>query len=174
MWKVLVYVLIFWPTEPDVSSEMPPEAWAALKQAAQELEVVGPHESWNGNFAQELLYVRNHVHELAGAPHLIDCQRLPTNQQAAEYCCINKRLQEALEMEQTIYPWRAAQIDRALAEARQLHCLWSSVQQATCENESWPNRRQALLTILETTGPEGYYQGRLPAAIPMWCLKDID
>lgn len=174
MWKVLVYVLIFWPTEPTVPQELPPEAWAALKQAAQELEVVGPHESWNGNFAQELFYVRNHVLELADTPHLGDCLLLPTYQQAAESCGMNKRFQETLEMEQVIYPCRADRLERVLSETRQLYCLWSSVQQATCPNESWPNRRLALRAIREIASPEAYYRGQLPPPVPLWCLKQID
>src|SRR5947209_6156782 len=86
VWELLVALLLLAPTPPSVPSHAPEPLWQALKQVALELEVVGPHERWANDFRSELGYVRRHWRELAQAPPLADCSRLPSAE-LATFCC---------------------------------------------------------------------------------------
>src|SRR5262249_30408516 len=99
VWHALILGLILWPTDPQVPSKMPPEAWQALKEISLTLEIVGPHENWAADFNSELRYVRRHYRMLRSAPSLAECYWLPSPTVSRELCCFNEGFQAHLQMQ---------------------------------------------------------------------------
>ena len=173
MWHSIILGLLLWPTDPPVPSKAPPQAWAALKDISQALEIVGPHENWAADFNSELRYVRRHWRALRDAPPLADCYWLPSPNTARELCCFNEGFQAHLQMQRIIYPHRGDQITVVLNQSRQLYCVWDAVRRANSPSESWALRRRMLLRLRETLGDDAYYSHRLPCWVPWWWFQEI-
>ena len=166
MWHAFILSMLLWPNDPALPTQMPPEAWKALKEVALALEIVGPHENWATDFNSELRYVRRHWRVLRNAPPLADCAWLPAPTFARELCCFNEGYQAHLQMQRVIYPHRAEQINEILNETRQLYVIWDAARRANSATEAWALRRRMLLRLRDSIGDEAYYRGELPCWVP--------
>jgi len=173
VWHAFIIGLVLWPTDPQVSSKMPPEAWQALKDVASALEIVGPHENWAADFNSELRYVRRHYRILQNAPPLADSYWLPCPNVSRELCCFNESFQAHLHMQRIIYPHRADQLSAVLCETRQLYTVWEAARRANSPSESWALRRRMLLKLKESIGDDAYYNRQLPCWVPSWRFQQI-
>jgi hypothetical protein len=167
-WHALILALILWPSDPQLAPQAPPEAWAALREVALALEIVGPHEGWSSDFSSELCYVRRHYHALRTAPALADSCWLPPPDFADEMIAFNNRYREHLATRLALHPWRDEPIERAQAETLQLRCLWDAARRAQSRNESWAMRRRKLMEIRDAIGEDAWRRGELPSAVPVW------
>ena len=168
MWDTVILLLLLAPIAPPVPHRAPEPLWQALKRAGLQLEVVGPHERWIDDFRSEVDYVRRHWHELAFAPPLSDCDRLPPLYLARECTCFASGYQHCLELRRQLSLHREEELAATLREAQDLAAVWALVETAACPNQSWAARRRALMNLRERLGPEAYYAGDLPPCVPLW------
>ena len=174
MWYCYVIFLILCPTDPQVSSQAPPQAWQALKEISLALEIVGPHENWASDFRSELRYVRYYWGLLRYAPRLADCCGLPSNSLACEQCRFNEEYQCYLQTQQCIFTHRTDDLGEVLRATRQLHQAWDCLRRASAANQAWAYRRRMLVELRDLIGMNAYYNGRMPPSVPMWCFKEIE
>lgn len=174
MWDYLIVLYILSPVEPPVSSQAPPEAWQALKTVSLHLEIVGPHENWASDFRSELRYVRHYLRLLENAPPLADCDWLPPNAVATDFCNFNEQYQCHLQSQLLMAGPHTNDTGDALRESRQLHRVWDSVRRASSPNQSWAYRRRTLSQLREMVGEKAYYRGDLPPCVPVWRFREID
>ena len=175
MWDYVVLLLVLSPVELPVSSQQPPEAWAALKSIALSTEVVGPHENWASDFRSELRYVRHYVRLLSDAPPLADCNWLPTTEFAAECCKFNEAYQNHLTTQQTLGgPTHEAEWASALCQTRQLYRVWDATRRATSTNQAWAYRRRTLMQVRDMLGEQDYYRAKFPPSVPVWLFHEME
>jgi len=178
---LLTLVLIFSPVIPSVPHTAPPAAWAALKDAALRLEVVGPHERWIDDYRSELGYVRRHCRELREAPPLSDAQLFPNpvrveiggyRVNAARE--LNEAYQRMLESRLEVALCHQDALRQMLCQTQQLCQVWGLVETATCPTQSWVCRRRALQNLRDKLGREDYYAGELPPCLPLWQFQIVE
>ena len=174
MWYWYVAFLILCPTDPQVSSQAPPQAWQALKEISLDLEIVGPHENWASDFRSELRYVRHYWRLLQNAPRLADCQALPANSFACDQCRFNEEFQCCLQSQQVLFTHRMDDLNDVLRRPGNCTRTWDCLRRASAADQTWAYRRRMLVQLRELVGMDAYYNGRMPPCVPLWTFKEVD
>jgi hypothetical protein len=166
MWKLLVCLWVLLPLEPSVGREAPPEAWQALKDVAEAIEVVGPHEHWHDDFGCELAYVRSRWQDVWDAPRVAEGLRFPHPKVASGCLDLNQDLQRHLNARRAAVGWCPV-LDRVLADTQRLWRLWYLAASAADTSWSWAARRSNLKALRRELGEEAFGNGTLPPPVPL-------
>lgn len=168
-----VLLLLLCPAIPTPATATP-EQWAALKQIALDLEVVGPRERWVPDFRSEVRYVRAAACDLADAPPIADAQRLPAADHAAGCCQFNEAFQRHLDAVALTSPADAERWRSAREETRRLGGIWADIGYAADDSfTTWMYRRRRLRCLREALGEADYAAGRWPACVPVWAFREM-
>jgi len=171
--KFWVLILLLSPVEIPVAGDASPTQWQALKEAAYELQIVGPHETWRNNFRVEVQYVRDHTRELADAPALADADYLPAFHVLASGCDFNDHYQAHLWRQMVESPSRAHEWEATVQDAQRCGRIWYRAKKARNPVELWAGRRRALWMLREDLGAEALSLGQLPPCVPVWRFREI-
>jgi hypothetical protein len=126
------------------------------------------------DLANDLKLLRRRWHDLADAPPLHDCMRLPDRALVNELLAFNRAYRQHLDSRQSLeltYWW---DLHESLQETDRLYVIWDTVRDARCEYYYVNVRRLALKRLRETLGPGAYYCGKLPPHVPVWRFAKID
>ena len=164
----------------DVLPLVLPADWPAVRDAlisqAVEWEILDPRENRLRRYEElagdlELLRVRRR--ELAGAPHLADCQRLPPRAAVEEMLSFNRAYRRSLERRAELEFDRAGDLREAIRETDRLYRIWEAVRDAQCDVYFVSVRRAALLRLQQLLGPPAYLAQQLPPHVPIWRFVEI-
>jgi hypothetical protein len=149
----------------------PTQPLPLVRALAEQMELVGPHEDWGHDHAGLYLWVRAALHDLAGAPHLVEAERLPPigvidGQIEANRLC-RERLQRQIDYDLVRGPcaWQA------LREAERLQEWWSRARCARSESYTWYARRFSLQWLRAQIGEQAYWASDWPPAVPVWSYE---
>ena len=158
--------------------QVPPEdQWAAVRDAihktAVDWEIMDPRETRyvlaaRDDFEADLNLLRKRYSDLADAPRLSDCQRLPDRRIVNELIRFNRAYRKYLEDRQA---WEADRIDlfcTALQETDRLYRHWDAIRDAQCDFYYVTVRRAALKKLRDGIGAEAFSTGQMPHYVPEW------
>lgn len=126
------------------------------------------------DFSTDLRLLRKRYHELAEAPPLHDSLRFPDRTVIQEMLNFNRAYRHYLDAKKTMEPAFWEDLHAAVKETDQLHQVWDLIRDARCEYYYVTVRRHSLKKVLESIGPEAYYNGIYPPAVPIWRFASID
>lgn len=161
----------------------PPGQAASLRPALQELavqaEILDRREvryvlARPEEFSADVALLRRRLHDLADAPPLADCQRLPNRAAVNEFLAFNRSYRQHLDVRQALELARWGDFQTAIQETDHLYQVWDTVRDCRCDYYYVTVRRQALKKLRELVGDEAYYTGRLPPYVPIWRFQEID
>jgi hypothetical protein len=112
--------------------------------------------------------VRNHWRELRETPTLSDAALFPAQFTVKDCHHLNHVYQRMLESRAAVYKDRQDFYRDLLSESHRLGEIWGEMETATCPTQSWVCRRRELQHLKDKLGPEDYYNGAFPPAIPLW------
>ncbi len=166
-WRMVVWGLLTAPTAPELDGgTYPPEAMAALKVVARELEVADSREYWSEHFAGELRACRWRLQELEGAPRLVDAYWLPP----AAVCHANaemaRGMAQGIRKQMGFCAWEDQWMGRAAAEMEQRALIWWYAEVAADPLAPVYRRRIYLSSLRAHLGPEGWCACALPPPVP--------
>jgi hypothetical protein len=154
-----------------------PDRWpavqAALHQTAVDWEILDPRETRYvlaklEDFQEDLDFLRKRKAELAEAPNLIDCYRLPDRQVINDAIRFNRSFGKQLELKLLWEADRAGLIREVINENERLYRIWDAMRDAKSELHYVTTRRVALLRLRDQLGPDTYQKGDLPPHVPDW------
>jgi hypothetical protein len=158
--------------------QTPPEdRWLAVRDAihkiAVEWEIMDPFETQfvlttREDFEVDLNLLRRRHAELADAPRLADCRRLPDRRTADELIKFNRAFRKHLEDRQV---WEQDRIDLfsiAIQETDRLCNQWEVIRDAQCDYGSITFRRTALKKLRDVIGEDAFSTGQMPHSVPDW------
>lgn len=159
--------------------EVPPtaERWPAirdsLQQTAVDWEILDPREKRYvliklEDFQEDLDFLRKRRAELAEAPHLFECNRLPDRNTINDYIRFNRAFRKNLETRLAWEADRAAFIVSVISENERLYRIWDAIRDARSEMHYVSTRRQALLKLRDMIGPDAYESAQSPPYVPDW------
>ncbi|MBM4072327.1 MAG: hypothetical protein FJ271_25875 [Planctomycetes bacterium] len=122
------------------------------------------------HFAADLRLLGGRCHDLADAPRLAECQRLPALQMAQDFLAVNRSFQQSLESRLPLDPLHADDVRTVLQENEKLYQVWEAVRVAQNEIYYITVRRSALKELRDLIGAHDYYSGLLPPNVPMWWI----
>jgi hypothetical protein len=149
----------------------------ALKAVALQWELLDPREDLlkqPDDLAADLTMLRRRHQELAGAPHVEDCNRFPDRSTVGDLLAFNRTYRQHLEARQALDQARWWELNEALQETDQLYQVWDNVRDARCDFYHVTMRRHALKRLRDLIGPEAYGCGCLPPHVPIWRFQQID
>jgi hypothetical protein len=163
---------------PEAPKLHPPLA-PALRAMALHWELLDPREvgyvlAQADDFAGDLKLLQGRFQELAAAPALAECKRLPSREMAGDLLAFNRTYRDSLTNRLALDMVHADELRAALTETDQLYRIWDMVRDARCEYYYITYRRQALQQLLELVGPQAFYSGQLPPHVPMWRIPIAD
>lgn len=159
--------------ENDGLASFHPELAPALRQLALGLEILDPREteqilSERQHFAADLRLLAGRWRDLADAPSLTECSRLPTRAMANDFLSVNRTFQKSLEARLPLDPLHADDVRVVLQENEHLYQVWDAVRAARCEYYYVTARRKSLKDLRDLIGARDFYSGNLPPNVPMW------
>ena len=169
-WRLTIVALLLSPDEPQAIPFADPFTWAAYKSIAADLELVSPDHVAYG-LESEIRWCREQLPLVEGCPSIGHAGRMPSREACAANVVLATEFNDWLETMSLIYPHRDLYAARRETLGRQR--LWSLMQDATSESNSWSYRRQAMRDVLEIVGPERFYSGCWPAPLPLHRLRTI-
>lgn len=163
--------------------QAPPEdRWVAVRDAVHKTavawEIMDPRETRyvmanRDDFETDLNLLRKRHAELADAPKLTDCQRLPDRRTVNELIKFNRAYRKHLEERQV---WEADRTDIlgvAISETDRLYRQWDAVRDAQCDFYYVTVRRAALVKLREAIGTDAFASGRMPSYVPEWRFAPV-
>lgn len=166
------------------STEIPPpaERWPAIReslhQVAVDWEILDPREKRYvldklEDFQEDLDFLRKRRADLAEAPRLSDCERLPDRNTINECICFNRAFRKNLESRLTWQADRATFIAAVLAENERLYKIWDAIRDARSDLHYVSTRRLALLKLRDMIGPDQFESPSPPPYVPDWRFTRI-
>jgi hypothetical protein len=166
-------------TAPVGTPELVPaeEQWPVLRDAihktAVEWEIMDPRETryvlaTREDFELDLNLLRKRYSELADAPRLSDCQRLPDRQIVNELIRFNRAFRKHLEERQAWEADRADLFHIAIQETDRLYHHWDAIRDAQCDFYYVTVRRGALKKLRDAIGEDAFSTGHMPHHVPDW------
>ena len=166
-------------TAPVGTPEQTPQEdnWPAVRDAvhkiAVEWEIMDPRETryvlaTREDFEADLNLLRTRYTELADAPRLTDCQRLPDRRTVNELIKFNRAFRKYLEERQA---WEADRIDLfsiAIQETDRMYRQWDAIRDAQCDFYYVTVRRNALKRLKDSIGEDAFSTGHMPHYVPAW------
>jgi hypothetical protein len=162
------------PTAAEFARIAPP-----LRRFCLEHELLDPRETRYvlarpEDFAADLLLLGRRYRELADAPPASDAVRFPDRATVNEALAFNRHYREHLAAVQPVELARGGELQEAIRETDRLYRLYDAMRDARTDYYYLPVRRAALKTIRDTLGPDAYYTGNLPPAVPIWLFQRVD
>lgn len=153
------------------------EQWTVVRDAihktAVDWEIMDPRETryvlaTREDFELDLNLLRKRYSELADAPRLSDCQRLPDRQIVNELIRFNRAFRKHLEERQAWEADRADLFHIAIQETDRLYRHWDAVRDAQCDFYYVTVRRSALKKLRDAIGEDAFSTGHMPHHVPDW------
>jgi hypothetical protein len=146
---------------------------AALHQAAIDLEILDPRETRYvlakvEDFQEDLDFLRKRRADLADAPRLAECERLPDRRAVSEYIRFNRAYRKHLDTRLVWEADRADLIGEAIRETDRLYQTWDAIRDARCDFQYVTVRRLALKRLRDRIGESAYESGEMPPYVPEW------
>jgi hypothetical protein len=165
--------------EPQVVPEMFPALRLPLQGLAVTWEILDPREvryilARPEDFAADLSLLRRRCQELATAPAVGDCLRVPERTTINELLAFNRCYRQHIDVRQPLERVHWWELRVALQETDRLYQIWDSVRDARCPYYYVTVRRQALKRLREMVGEDSYYSGNLPPCVPLWQFREAD
>ncbi|MCS6865664.1 MAG: hypothetical protein RMJ56_06465 [Gemmataceae bacterium] len=153
-----------------------PTLRAALQQVAINWEILDERETryllcQREDFIADLNLLRTRYRELADAPRLAECQRLPDRQTVNELIRFNRAYRKHLEEREVWELDRADVLSEALRETDRLYRQWDAIRDAQCDFYYVTVRRAALKRLRDAIGEEAFATGRMPPYVPLWAFQ---
>jgi hypothetical protein len=126
------------------------------------------------DFAGDLKLLRRRWDDLADAPPINDCLRLPDRALISDLLSFNRSYRQQLEYRQSlelVYGWELSEV---VAEVDRLYQIWDTARDARCDYYYISVRRAALKKLRDAVGEQSYYSGQLPPHVPVWRFAQID
>jgi hypothetical protein len=159
--------------EPTPAEANWPSVRDAIHKVAVEWEIMDERESryvlaGRDDFQADLDLLRRRQAELADAPKLAECRRLPDRQTVNEFLRFNRAFRKTLEDRAVWELDRADLLHNAMQEADRLYRQWDAVRDAQCDFYYVTVRRAALKKLREAIGPDSFATGHMPPYVPDW------
>jgi hypothetical protein len=158
--------------------QTPPEdRWPAVRdalhKAAIDWELMDPRETryllaTRADFDSDLDLLRKRYADLADAPKLAECQRLPERRTVGELLRFNRAYRKHLEEREVWEADRSDVLQAAMQETDRLYQEWDAVRDAQCDFYYVTVRRTALKKLRDAIGAEAFSTGRMPPYVPNW------
>jgi hypothetical protein len=149
---------------------------AVVRLLAIHLEILDPLETHmlahTNEFAADLKVLRGRYQELAAAPSLRECDRLPERALVEELLAFNRALQKDLKDRLALDRIHTADLRAALEETEQLFRVWDAVREARCEYYYVTARRHALQQLRDLVGMDAFYTAQFPPHVPLWRIPE--
>lgn len=120
------------------------------------------------DFEPDLNLLRTRFVELANAPKLVDCHRLPDRRTVNELIKFNRAFRKHLEQREVFEPDRADLFHEAMQETDQFYRQWDAVRDAQCDFYYVTVRRAALQKFRDSLGADAFAVGAMPPYVPEW------
>jgi hypothetical protein len=156
----------------------PPESsWTATRDAihrvAIDWEVMDERESryvmaTRDDFQADLDLLRKRREELADAPRLADCRRLPPREVVNDFLRFNRAFRKTLEERAQWELDRASLFHSVMQETDRLYRQWDAVRDAQCDFYYVTVRRAALKKLRDAIGGDAFATGHMPPYVPDW------
>lgn len=153
------------------------ERWVAVRDALHKTairwELMDPREiryilSSREDFDADLNLLRKRHVELADAPKLAACRRLPERKMVNDLIKFNREYRTHLEERQMWEADRADVLHAAMQETDRMYRQWDAIRDAQCDFYYVTVRRAALKKLRDAIGEEAFTAGRLPNYVPDW------
>lgn len=153
------------------------ERWGALRgaiyQTAVMWEIMDPREeryllATRTDFETDLNLLRNRYTELADAPKLADCHRLPDRHTVNDLIRFNRAFRKHLEQREIWEADRADLFQEAMRETDRFYHQWDAVRDAQCDFYYVTVRRTALKKLRDAIGADAFAAGAMPPYVPEW------
>ncbi len=157
------------------------ERWPAIRDAihktAIEWEIMDTRETRylmaaREDFETDLNLLRARYTELADAPRLVDCLRLPERDLINDLIKFNRSYRKYLENRLMWESDRADLLHNAIQETDRLYRQWDAIRDAQCDFYYVTVRRTALKRLRDSIGPEAFSVGTMPPYVPDWRFVD--
>lgn len=158
--------------------QVPPEdRWVAVRDAVHQTavnwEIMDPRETryvmaTREDFEPDLNLLRKRLCELADAPRLSDCRRLPDRRTVNELIKFNREYRKNLEDRQVWEADRSDILHAAMQETDRLYRQWDAVRDAQCDFYYVTVRRTALKKLRDVIGQDAFLAGQMPSYVPEW------
>lgn len=151
--------------------------WPAVRDAihkvAVDWEIMDQRESRyvlanRDDFQADLDLLRQRRAELADAPRLAECRRLPDRQTVNDFLRFNRAFRKTLEDRAAWELDRTDLFHGAMQETDRLYRQWDAVRDAQCDFYYVTARRAALKKLRESVGADAFATGRMPPYVPDW------
>jgi hypothetical protein len=155
------------------SEEHWPVVRDALHKAAIDWELMDPRETryllaTRDDFEPDLNLLRKRYAELADAPKLSECQRLPDRRTVSELIKFNRAYRKHLEDREVWETDRSDMLEVVIQETDRLYRQWDAIRDAQCDFYYVTVRRAALKKLREAIGEDAFVTGRMPPYVPEW------
>ena len=111
--------------------------------------------------------------DLANAPHLVDCVRLPNRDVATAMIEFNQTYQANMIAQRDFSMAHYWEYEPVIHESIRLYAVWDALRDAQNDSFHVTVRRHALKTLRELIGPARYYMGLMPPPAPLWAFREI-
>lgn len=155
----------------------PEERWTAVRDAIHQTairwEIMDPREeryllAAREDFQSDLNLLRKRCADLADAPKLADCHRLPDRRTVNELIRFNRSFRKHLEEREMWEADRSDLFQQAMKETDRAYQQWDAIRDAQCDFYYVTVRRTALKKLRDTIGAEAFAVGVMPSYVPEW------
>lgn len=172
MWKFVAYFLILWPDTIPVPSHVDESIFRGLQQASIELDLASKDEHWVDNFRTEVNYARSTWELCRGCPPSRTEHMFPISfEAAAVYCSAAERWDKHLTMIWETQSWQHDAVNVALADSTWRWEAWLALRSVK-GSDSTSAKRQALGELRRLIGEERFWNGIMPAPVPLQFLEE--
>lgn len=171
-------------TPPEVLDPAPAARWhadlaPAMQYLAIQWEVLDPREhrsilAREADFVGDVKVLQDRLRDMNGVPFVEEARRFPARRLIEDLLAFNRSYRNDLSARLVLDVIHAEELKAASAEAEHLHRVWATARDARCEYYYVLVRRQALRDLRALIGPEAFYSGRLPPAVPVWRIPEGD
>lgn len=158
--------------------QLPPEdRWVAVRDAIHKTavawEIMDPREEryllgTRDDFTADLNLLRKRYADLADAPKLSDCHRLPDRRTVNELIRFNRAFRKHLEQREVWEADRSDLFQEAMKETDRFYQQWDAIRDAQCDFYYVTVRRTALKKLRDSLGADAFATGTMPPYVPEW------
>ncbi len=120
------------------------------------------------DYQADLDLLRRRREELADAPRLADCRRLPSRDIVSDFLRFNRAFRKTLEERAEWELDRATLYHNVMRETDRLYRQWDAARDAQCDFYYVTVRRTALKKLRDSIGTEAFSNGQMPPYVPDW------
>jgi hypothetical protein len=136
-------------------------------------ELVDPRERTNffvhaQDSTSDLKALQSRFRDFAFAPMAAECQRFPDRRAIGDFLAFNRGYRNDLLARLAVDTVHSETLRQAVAETDQLHHLWNTAREASCDYYYVTVRREALQLLRDLIGYEAFYRGEMPPYVPVW------